>query len=187
MKLIREAEYAEAQEKYGHLFDICTPKPEMLEKDLEWLVRDGFDPMGTLMVGDLRVKKHETTIVEIHPFPEWVVQMRLPQQKSGKVYALVPELSQKDLEKLARREWNKRIEKLQDMLDGLTPENYFAIEYQEGISIKIPANVPHEFLSVVASDEKTPYCQVFEPNFKAVGETLKIDTPYFNLKYTLKP
>lgn len=186
MQIIHESEYTQSQQTYGHLFDICQPKPEMIEKKMDWWVRDGYDKLGTLMVGDLIVLKHETNVMEIHPFPEWVVQMHLVGKSSGKTYAIVPTLEEKDIRKLEMRDWEKRIKKVQEMLDSLSEKNFIAIEYKDGISIKIPANVPHDFISVVNSNESDPYCQVFEPNFMHVAEIFKINTPYFNLKMNLK-
>jgi len=40
--------------------DICHAKLEMIEKKMEWFVRDGFDKAGTLMVGDLMLLKRES-------------------------------------------------------------------------------------------------------------------------------
>jgi hypothetical protein len=186
MQIIHETEYIQAQKTYGHLFDICQPKLEMIEKKIDWWVRDAFDKLGTLMVGDLIVLKHESDMMEIHPFPEWVVQMHMVGKTSGKTYAIVPAFEEKDIRKLEMRDWEKRIKKTQEMLDPLTEKDFIAIEYKEGISIKIPPNVPHDFISVVKIGENDPYCQVFEPNFASVVEIFKISTPYFNLKMKLK-
>ena len=186
MRIITSNEYKQAQQEFGHLFDICQPSPEMVKKDLDWVVRDGFSQAGTLLLGDLRVKKHESNVMEIHPFPEWVVQIKQFGKISGKVYVIIPKLTEKDLKKIARRDWAKRIERVQKVLDGLTSDDFLAIEYEVGIDIKIPANVPHDFISMVGEGEITPYCNVFEPNFMGIAEVLKVTTPYFTLKDTLK-
>jgi hypothetical protein len=186
MQIVTPEQYGEIQKDNEHLFDICMPTAQMIENDLEWFVRDGFDQAGTLLLGDLRVKKTSTKAVEIHPFPEWVIQMHLPGKKSGKVYVIIPKITQKLLKKIERRPWEKRLVKIQETLDTLTPDDYLAIEYVEGISIKVPANVPHDFIGVIKEGEEVPYCQVFEPNFSHIGELFKINTPYFDLKEELK-
>ncbi|MCP4760630.1 MAG: hypothetical protein GY870_02540 [archaeon] len=186
MKIIREEDYIKAQEEYSHLFEIGILKKEMIENNIDWMIRDGYNNAGTLMLGDLYLKKFETNELEIHPFPEWVILMHQPMKKSGKAYVIVPNVSEKDISRLIKREWGKRIEKIQKMLDGLTSENYIAVEYVEGISIKIPENVPHDFISVVKEGEVIPYLQVFEPNWEGIGKALKITTPYFTIKNSLK-
>jgi hypothetical protein len=186
MQIIHEAEYSQAQSDYSHLFDICQPKAEMLEKKMDWLVRDGFDKVGTLMLGDLIVSKHETKNLETHSFPEWVIQIYQPGQSSGKVYAIVPAWEEKDVRKFETWEWTKRVKKTQELLDNATEDSFLAIEYAIGINIKICANVPHEFISVVGENEINPYCQVFEPNFAKICEVLKMEpTAYYNLKLSL--
>jgi hypothetical protein len=187
MQIIHEEEYTQAQIDYGHLFDICQPKSEMVDKHMDWFVRDGFDKVGTLMVGDLMVVKHETKNLETHPFPEWVVQLHQPGQISGKVYAIVPAWEEKDVHKFETWDWAKRVKKTQEMLDGATEDTFLAVEYIPGIDVKICANVPHEFLSVIGDDQSTPYCQVFEPNISKVCEMLRMEpTAYYNLKVALK-
>jgi hypothetical protein len=187
MQIIHENEYERAQIKFGHLFDICSPKPEMIEKNMDWIVRDGFSQFGTLAVGDLRVIKHTTSVLEIHPFPEWVVQCYVPGKKSGKVYALIPILLEKDVRKIERTPWAQRIDIIQKLLDPLIEKDFLAIEYVIGIDIKIPANIPHDFISIVDQGEEIPYCQVFEPNINGIVEKLRIESPFFKLRNEIAP
>lgn len=182
MRIIHENEYTKIQTEFGYLFDICSPKQEMMEKNLEWIVRDGFPQFGTLAVGDLRVMKHSTSVLEIHPFPEWVIQCYLPGKKSGKVFAIIPMLSEKDVRKIERTPWARRIELIQKLLDPLPEKEFLAIQYAIGVDIKIPANIPHDFISLVGSGEEIPYCQVFEPDITEIVEKFRIDPPFFQLK-----
>jgi len=139
------------------------------------------------MLGDLLVYKQETTVLETHPFPEWVIQLHQVGKKSGKVFVILPKFSVKQIKRLNRKSVEVRIEKTKEMLENLSVDDFFAIEYIEGISIKINANVPHEFISIVDEGEVVPYCQVFEPDFSHISETLKINpTAFFNLKDNLK-
>ena len=175
MKIIREKEYFEARDKYAHLFDIGMPSQEMVEKDLGWIVREEVNYGGAMMVGDLMVQKHKTNVLETHPFPEWVVQLHQMGKNSGKVYALIPNFSSKQMKRLTRKKISERTEYTKQFLKELPPDDYLAIEYLEGISIKIGSNVPHEFISVVNSEEAIPYCQVFEPNLFPLSQMLNFD------------
>ena len=187
MQIITEKEYDQAQKEYDHLIDIGFPPSNMLENKISFTVRDGIEHVGYLMLGDLLVFKHETSNLEAHPFPEWVIQLHQMSKKSGKVYAIIPKLSQKQIKRLNRKSVEIRVEKTKEMLENLTMDDFIAIEYIEGISIKIKANVPHEFISVVNDGEVVPYCQVFEPNFSHIAETLKINpTAFFELNDVIK-
>lgn len=186
MQIITETQYEQTQKEFEHLFDIGVPPSTMLEKKISFTIRDGIEHIGFLMLGDLLVFKHETTVLEAHPFPEWVIQLHQIGKKSGKVYAIIPKFTTKQLKRLNRKSLTVRIEKTKELLEELTSDDYIAIEYVEGISIKIKANVPHEFISIVKEGESIPYCQVFEPNFTPIGEMLKINpTAFFDLKETL--
>ena len=184
MQIITESEYQEAASSYAHLFEISTPPAMMVEKDLSWLVRDEVTQGGTLMLGDLLVVKHSTKVVETHPFPEWVIQLHRIGKKSGKVYAIIPKLTPKQIKRFNRKDPFRRNEKTIESLTALSHEDFLAIEYQEGICIKIPANVPHEFISVVGEGEDNPYCQVFEPNFAPMADLVKFDvTKFYDLDF----
>jgi hypothetical protein len=188
MQIITEDQYEQAQKEYNHLIDIGFPPANMLENKISFTIRDGIEHIGFLMLGDLLVYKHETSVLEAHPFPEWVIQLHQVGKKSGKVFVLMPKFSIKQMKSLNRKPVEVRVEKTKEMLENLNVDDFIAIEYVEGISIKIKANVPHEFLNIVNEGEVVPYCQVFEPNFSHIAETLKINpTAFFNLKYNLKP
>ncbi len=160
----------------------------MLENKISFTVRDGVEHLGFLMLGDLLVYKHETSVLEAHPFPEWVIQLHQVGKKSGKVFVILPKFSSKQIKRLNRKSVEIRVEKTKEMLENLSMDDFIAIEYTVGISIKINANVPHEFISIVNEGESIPYCQVFEPNFSHIAETLKINpTAFFELKEILKP
>ena len=103
------------------------------------------------------------------------------------MFVIMPKFSIKQLKRLNRKSVEVRVEKTKDMLENLSVDDFIAIEYVEGISIKINANVPHEFVSIVNEGEVIPYCQVFEPDFTHIAETLKINpTVFFDLKEILK-
>ena len=188
MQIVTENQYEQAQKEYNHLIDIGFPPANMLENKISFTIRDGIEHVGFLMLGDLLVYKRETTVLEAHPFPEWVIQLHQVGKKSGKVFVLLPKFSIKQLKSLNRKSVEVRIEKTKEMLGNLSEDDFIAIEYVEGISIKINANVPHEFLSIVNEREVVPYCQVFEPDFSHIAESLKINpTAFFDLKDRLKP
>ncbi|MHA1611652.1 MAG: hypothetical protein ACTSVZ_14340 [Promethearchaeota archaeon] len=187
MKIIKESDYFEARDKYAHLFDIGIPSKDMVEKDLGWFVRDEVNFGASMMIGDLLVKKHATYVLETHPFPEWVIQMHQIGKNSGKVYAIIPNFSSKQMKRLNRKNISARKEKTTQFFNELAPDDYLAVEYHEGISIKIEANVPHEFISLVKSDESTPYCQVFEPNLFPLSQKINFDvTTFYTLDYEIK-
>ena len=61
------------------------------------------------------------------------------------------------------------------------------IEYKDGVSIKIPENIPHEFISVFNEEENCPYCQVFEPNMEEICNIFHYTpTEFFNLNSSSK-
>ena len=187
MQIITENQYEQTQMEYNHLIDIGFPPANMLENKISFTIRDGIEHVGFLILGDLLVYKHETSVLEAHPFPEWVIQLHQVGKKSGKVFAIIPKFSVKQIKRLNRKSVEVRIEKTKEILENLSMDDYIAIEYMKGISIKINANVPHEFISVVNEGEAVPYCQVFEPNFSYIAETLKINpTTFFDLKDILK-
>ena len=188
MQIITKNQYEQAQKDYNHLIDICFPPANMLENKISFTIRDRIEHVGFLMLGDLLVYKHETTVLEAHPFPEWVIQLHQVGKKSGKVFVILPKFSIKHLKRLNRKSAEVRVGKTKEMLENLSVDEFIAIEYVEGISIKINANVPHEFLSIVNEGEVVPYCQVFEPDFSHIAEALKINpTAFFDLKNILKP
>lgn len=186
MDKISENRYNETQAKWGHLFEIAQPNPEMIEKNLDWSIKDGYDVAGTLLVGDLWVIKNDTNVLETHPFPEWVIQIYQLGRKSGKVYAILPKITESQLNELNLTDYTIRVKNTQKILEGLQEEDFFAIEYHIGMDIKIPANVPHEFISVVSLEEYVPYCQVFEPNMEKIMNSLRMEPAFYKLQFRLK-
>lgn len=185
-KIITANEYSTTNKTYGHLIEVNLPSEKMVEKNQDWMVRESFLPFGPLLVGDLRVIKNDTNVFEIHPFPEWVVQIYLPNKKVGSVYALVPNWTVEYIQELGEMIWSDRLIEIQTRLRILKIEQIIAVKYEVGTSIKIPANVPHEFISVVHPGEEIPYCQVFEPNDSGIVKTFKITMPVFQLPFSVK-
>lgn len=185
-KIITANEYLSASITNAHLFEVNLPSEKMVEKNQDWVVRESFLPFGPLMVGDLRVVKNDTNVFEIHPFPEWVVQIYLPNKKVGSVYALVPNWTAEFIQELDKMVWSDRLIEIQNRLNKLKIDEIIAVKYEVGTSIKIPANVPHEFISVVHPGEEIPYCQVFEPNDTGIVKAFKITMPVFQLPFNVK-
>jgi hypothetical protein len=186
LKIITEREFSSMNSKYVHLFDVNLPSQDMVDENKDWVIRESFLPFGPLMVGDLRVIKPSTDVFEIHPFPEWVVQIYMPQKKPGSVYALVPDWDSDIIGQFAKKVWGERLLDIQNQLNRLTLDDVIAIKYEVGTSIKIPANVPHEFISVVNPGEDIPFCQVFEPNDAGIVQAFKITMPVFRLPFSIQ-
>lgn len=166
------------QAEWGHLYEVQAPPPD----HKNWRVREVFTQGGHLLVGDLLLDEQEARFLEVHPFPEWVVQVYQPGKRPGGAYAILPKLERKVVaRRLPRKPWAKRVATLNKMLGRLSPAEFFAIQYEVGTNIKIPANVPHYFLAKCASGEDLPYMQVFEPSLPILDEGLKITTPYFDV------
>ncbi|WP_457559230.1 hypothetical protein [Candidatus Harpocratesius sp.] len=187
MQLITKINYLEAMVEYSHLFEISSPPSIMKEKDLSFVVREEISQGGTLLVGDLIVKKRSTNILEAHPFPEWVVQLYNPGINPGKLFLILPKFSTKQVKRFNRKSLALRFDKIKDALSDLTAVDFLVIEYVPGLCVKIPPNIPHEFVSITTNEQKNPYCQVFEPNYLPLSELLKFDvTKFFTLGFELK-
>ena len=180
MKYILETEYLEANEQYKHLFEISTPPINMIKKKLHWQVRDDYKVGGTLMVGDLLVTKTNTKVLESHPFPEWVVQIYQPGVKSRTTYCVIPNLTPEFMEKV-HKQLDFKEELIQERLEKLTNEDYLIIEYRDGVCIKIPPFVPHEFITIDDNELRKPYCQVFEPDLAEQSIAFGFDLTSFYL------
>jgi len=138
------------------------------------------------MVGDLRVLKDKTSVLEIHPFPEWVVQIFQYGIETGDTFAIVPNFPKKEVDDMRDLPWSLRVEKIEALLNDLELSEYLAVKYQDGVCLKVPANIPHEFIRIADKNENVPYCQVFEPDFKSIGEVFQIQpTMFFEIKETL--
>lgn len=182
-KIITVHDYLENIAEYSHLFEICQQPPD----EITWQIHDEFAYAGTLFLGDLNLHEQETENFEIHPFPEWVIKIFQPNKNPGKAYAIFPLLPKKFIQKtLPRKDFGTRIQKIQLKIDVLTAAKIVAVEYQDGMCIKVPENVPHYFLSAIEKDEDTPFLQVFEPRIDFIKSHLGFDTPYFHLPFKLK-
>lgn len=182
-KIVNVQDYLNNIEDYGHLFEISQQPPD----SVTWQTHDEFTYAGTLFLGDLNLKEQETENFEIHPFPEWVIKIFQPNKRPGKSYAIFPLLPKKFVQKtLLRTNFASRIQKIQLKIDSLTPEDIIAVEYVEGMCIKVPENVPHYFLSVIKEGENIPFLQVFEPRIDYIKSHLGFETPYFHLPFKLK-
>ena len=145
-KILSVEEYLSNKADFEHLFEICQQPPD----SITWQTHDEFRYAGTLFLGDLNLKEQETENFEIHPFPEWVIKIYQPLKKPGKAYAIFPIIPKKFIQKtLPRKNFAIRIEKIQETLDALNPDNIIAVEYSDGMCIKVLENVPHYFLSVL--------------------------------------
>ncbi|TFG21305.1 MAG: hypothetical protein EU530_00735 [Promethearchaeota archaeon] len=182
-KIITIHEYLDHAEEYQHLFEICLQPPD----NITWQIHDEFVFAGTAFLGDLNLHEQETENIEIHPFPEWVIKIFQPNKKPGKAYAIFPLLPKKFIQNtLPRKNFSTRIQKIQEKINSLTADEIVAVEYQDGVCIKVPENVPHYFLSVVEKGEDVPYLQVFEPRIDFIKSHMGFDTPYFQLPFKLK-
>lgn len=182
-KIITIHEYLDHAEEYQHLFEICLQPPD----NITWQTHDEFVFAGTVFLGDLNLHEQETENIEIHPFPEWVIKIFQPNKKPGKAYAIFPLLPKKFIQNtLPRKNFSTRIQKIQEKINSLTADEIVAVEYQDGVCIKVPENVPHYFLSVVEKGEDVPYLQVFEPRIDFIKSHMGFDTPYFQLPFKLK-
>ncbi len=187
MKIIRPNHYEKANREYPHLFNIGTVPNEMEKDNIDWLVRDKFDAAGTFMLGDLRVVKTQMKVMEIHPFPEWVVQIFQPLKDSNNTYLIIPNIDQNQFIRAKKKSWEERTAFFLNFLFALNHGDYIAIEYRDGVSIKVPANVPHDFIYKENGKKSVPYCQVFEPDFEKIGKLYQISpTHIFKLGYSLK-
>ncbi len=169
--------------EYGHLFEVLQPPSDLAN----FKPKDGFPAGGTLLVGDLVCNDTLTTNLEVHPFPEWVLQSPRYGKHPSKVYAIFANVDPKFFErKIARKDWIGRVQAYNEYLKALPIDSVFAIEMPFGVIVKVCKNAPHYFLSAPSSGEDFPYLVVFEPNIPVVAEDLKAATAYFSLSNPLK-
>lgn len=188
MKIISLRSDADKLKQYEHLFQISTlPSAFSENQKLDWRIRDGFSDAGTLLVGDLRVLKKDTDVVEIHPFPEWLVEILQPFSKVGTAYAIVPNWSKDFLDSIKKVNWEQKISLIKDRISHTKSEQWIAVQYEPGICIKICEYVPHEFLAQYSEGQIPPYLQCFEPNFDFLPKVMGIEaTILFPLEQPLK-
>ncbi|MHA1723448.1 MAG: hypothetical protein ACTSXH_01200 [Promethearchaeota archaeon] len=175
-------DFKENKERYMHLFEVQIPN-EHIKLFKERTTHD----LGTLMVGDLVLDLERERLLEIHPFPEWVVQLKTIKKTNAKPYLIVPNFSLSFMKKFLRKSLDSKIELIKEQTSGLKIEELIAFEYQIGINVLVHAYVPHFFISSKIKKkegEVPPYLQVFEPNYLPVVKTLNIKPSYyFKLPY----
>ncbi len=170
------------QAEWGHLFEIQLPPPDFKN----FREREKYDIAGHLLVGDLVIDENSTTFLETHPFPEWVVQLDLPGKKFGSAFVIFGKVPQKLIKRWASKPWETRVKQTAKQVQKLTASDLFAIQYHIGINIKVPANVPHYFLSACVGEDTFPYMQVFEPTIPLLNDVLGGPTAYHNLPSRVK-
>ncbi|MFO8017680.1 MAG: hypothetical protein R6U96_03535 [Promethearchaeia archaeon] len=176
-KIIHIEEYIDEPTKFSHLFEVQLP-PEKINL---WKPRRNFN-MGTPLIGDLYLDLEEEDMLEIHPFPEWVVQLYYPANQKSIPYLVVPNLPKAKIRKLRRKSIDQKIDIIDQEIKHIKIENLIAFEYKVGINIMVRAFIPHFFISSHIDKEKgenPPYLQVFEPELSALTENLEIKTSYF--------
>ncbi|HME51875.1 MAG TPA: hypothetical protein VKM55_06635 [Candidatus Lokiarchaeia archaeon] len=166
MRIIDYRESPETLKELDHLAEYQV-KPEDLPKEFEnFRPRGGF-PAGHLLVGDLVINEESSKQLEVHPFPEWVVQLvRLDTaSESGDGYCVVFNVDAKDSRKIEKKDWRERKDIIKELVKNCQPENLIAFRMVPGICVKVMANIPHYFIAAAKNDAtEYPYCQVFEPN-----------------------
>jgi len=176
-KIISMEIYIKNKEFYDHLFEVQLPS-----EDLKlWKPRFNFE-MGTPLIADLLLDIEEEKMLEVHPFPEWVVHLKSLDKVNSKPYLIVPNLPKPFIKKLARKSVDERINLIKDEVAKLTIDDLVAFEYEVGINVLVPAFIPHLFISSKINKEagdSPPYLQVFEPNLETLTKTLKIKLTYF--------
>ncbi len=175
--IITLEEYINNKEKYIHLFEVQLPPADLkLFKP-----RLNFE-MGNPLIGDLRLDLEKENMLEIHPFPEWVVQLKSPEKVKSIPYLIVPNFSLSLVKTLARKNFEKKLKLMEQKIDKLTIDDLIAFKYEIGINILVPGFTPHFFISSEINKENgeaPPYLQVFEPNMEKITRILKIKTTYF--------
>lgn len=175
--IITLEDYISKENDYNHLIEVQFPPADVNI----FKVRMNFD-MGTPLIGDLVLDVEAENLLEVHPFPEWVVFLRSKTLTKSKPYLVVPNLSKKFMRKLNRKSVYHRIELIKEELKDLKQSDLFAFEYELGVNILVPAFTPHLFVSSQidkVSGDNPPYLQVFEPKLDELTKNLKIKTTYF--------
>ncbi len=176
-KIITLEAYNENPDTYQHLFEIQLP-PKNINL---FKVRHHFE-MGTPMVGDLVLDLESEKMLEIHPFPEWVVFLKSSTKVKSKPYLVVPNFPKSLVKKFSRKSVDERIGLIQSEIGTITIDDIIAFEYDIGINILVPAFIPHFFISSKINKdagEEPPYLQVFEPNLDVLTKNLKVKMSYF--------
>jgi hypothetical protein len=176
-KILTLESYVKNLELYSHLFEVQLP-PKNINL---WKIRLNFG-MGTPLIGDLLLNLEQERILEIHPFPEWVVQIKSIDNVKSKPYLIVPNFTASFVKKLSRKSIDEKLDLIQKEIDTINIEDLIAFEYEIGINILVPAFVPHFFISSKINKEAgefPPYLQVFEPNLDILTKNLNVKTSYY--------
>lgn len=161
----------EERDAYSHLVEYQV-KPADLPGEYEnFRPRETF-PTGNLLCGDLIINEESTKQLEVHPFPEWVVQLtRLDPIAAGKTqvdgYCIALNLTGKQVKKFTRKDWSERKKMMKEKIKAsdLQADEIIAFPMNPGICLKVQENVPHYFVSAQKDDKQVyPYCQVYEPS-----------------------
>lgn len=177
-KIITLDEHANNIKEFEHLFEVQLPPIE----GPMFSIRSNYE-IGTLLVGDLVLNLEIEQVLEFHPFPEWVVQLRSQKEGKAKAYLIVPNISNKVVKKISRKPIDVKINLLETELNDISIDELIAFEYDVGINVKVPAFIPHFFISSKIDKENgetPPYLQVFEPKLDALTKYLKVKTTYFH-------
>lgn len=183
--IINLEEFYDNSIEFSHLFEVQTPPKEIR------LFKERFNfEIGNLLVGDLVLDLESERMLEIHPFPEWVIQLKTIPPSKSKPYLVVPNFSRSFMKKLGRKTFGLKIGLIKKEISSLDMENLIAFEYEEGINVLVPAFVPHFFISSKRNKEVgdlPPYLQVFEPNLLDIAKVLRIKpTYYFKLPFNVE-
>lgn len=149
----------------SHLVEYQAAPTDLPQQYENFRVRETF-PVGTLLCGDLVINEESTMQLEMHPFPEWVVQLQRLETPMASLqgHCIALDMTAKELKKLGRKDWKDRKELVRDLVKQCTGDKLVAFSMAPGICLKVPANVPHYFVSVKNDGTAAyPYCQVFEP------------------------
>ncbi|MHA1889415.1 MAG: hypothetical protein ACTSYS_00350 [Promethearchaeota archaeon] len=167
-------------------------KPVDLPGEYEFFrVREIF-PAGKLLCGDLVVNETSSKQLEIHPFPEWVVQViqPAPVEESLPAYCVFLNLNKKQLKKISKMSTKEKKSEIKELVKSCTNNDIIAFKMAPGACVKVNPNVPHYFITEKSSEGKSiPYALVFEPSID--WEAMKIfgkfeSTAYFSLPFDLQ-
>jgi len=183
IRIIKFEDYIKESESYKHIFEVQFPSENLKG----WNIKYDYS-IGTPLIGDLIMNNFEDKSFEMHPFPEWVVQLINPHGKSSKAYLIVPNLDKSFIKKMLKKNIDNKVELLKNFFKSCTIENIIAFEYQIGVNVMIPAYIPHTFICSKEDLEKglvPAYFQVFEPNFENIVKSLKIKpTQFFRISFS---
>ncbi|MHA1369807.1 MAG: hypothetical protein ACTSWN_07765 [Promethearchaeota archaeon] len=192
MKIIDFQENIEGLNEYSHLVEYQIKPDDIPEPFGIFKPREIF-PTGRLLCGDLIVNETSTKQVEMHPFPEWVVQLLRLDTKDEPVdgYCVALNMEPKVIKKQKRKDWKTRTTIIKEFIKGCSEQDVLAFKMAPGICLKVNANVPHYFISGTTSPGSVyPYMQVFEPaiNWEELAPFGKVaeSTAYFTMPFEIK-